>query len=236
VARAVDAEEYNQRPPLQAGYYTYWSNLPMNGHMEGYDRSGRAWAAWPTNDDLTLVVMSWPFAEFDANKKDIEGNYLKSLEREPRFADRIRSAKREERYVGTAVRNFFRKPYGPGWALVGDAAYNKDFITAQGITDAFLGAERCADALDAAFSGRESFEHAMAEVQQARDARAMPMYEFTCQFAALMPPTPEMQQLFGAIYGNQESMDGFIRVFSGVTSPAEFFSEENVGRIFANKR
>ena len=40
-----------------------------------------------------------------------------------------------------AVRGYFRKPYGPGWALVGDAGYNKDFITAQGIQDAFRDAE-----------------------------------------------------------------------------------------------
>ena len=33
--------------------------------------------------------------------------------------------------------------------------------------------------------------------------------------------------------GNQDAMDGFARVNSGVTSPAEFFSDENVGRIFA---
>jgi hypothetical protein len=26
-----------------------------------------------------------------------------------------------------AVPNFFRKPYGPGWALVGDAGYNKEY-------------------------------------------------------------------------------------------------------------
>jgi hypothetical protein len=41
-----------------------------------------------------------------------------------------------------------------------------------------------------------------------------------------------MQQLLGAMHGNQEAMDGFARVNAGVTSPAEFFSEENVGRIF----
>jgi hypothetical protein len=73
----------------------------------------------------------------------------------------------------------------------------------------------------------------MGEYQRRRDEHALPMYEFTCQFAALMPPPPEMQQLMAAIRGHQESMDGFVRVFSGVTSPAEFFSEENVGRIFA---
>ena len=35
------------------------------------------------------------------------------------------------------------------------------------------------------------------------------------------------------MHGNQEAMDGFARVNAGVTSPAEFFAEENVGRIFA---
>jgi len=62
----------------------------------------------------------------------------------------------------------------------------------------------------------------------------LPMYEFTAQLASLEPPPPELQQLLGAIHGNQEAMDGFARVNTGVTSPAEFFSEENVGRIFAN--
>ena len=51
----------------------------------------------------------------------------------PAFAERVRGATREERFVGTAVRSYFRKPFGPGWALVGDAGYNKDYITAQGI-------------------------------------------------------------------------------------------------------
>jgi hypothetical protein len=45
-----------------------------------------------------------------------------------------------------------------------------------------------------------------------------------------------MQRLFGAIHGNQEAMNGFARVISGVTSPAEFFSEQNVGHIFAAAR
>lgn len=236
VAHATDAPEYNQRPPLQAGYYSYWSGMPMNGRMEGYDRSGRGWAAWPTNDDLTLVVLSWPIREFETNKKDIEGNFLKSLERAPEFAARLRDAKREERFMGTSVRSFFRKPYGPGWALVGDAGYNKDFITAQGISDAFLSAEQCSTAIDETLSGKRSYDEAMAAYQAARDSRVMAMYDFTCQFAMLAPPTPEMQQLFGAIHGNRQAMDGFVRVFAGATSPAEFFSEENIGRIFAKAR
>ena len=128
---------------------------------------------------------------------------------------------------------YFRKPYGPGWALVGDAGYNKDFITAMGITDAFLQAEQCANALDESFSGARSFDAAMGDYQTARDQRAMPIYEFTSQLATQDPPPPHVQQLFQAVSRNQESMNGFARVNAGVTSPAEFFSEENVGKILA---
>lgn len=233
VAKTVRAEQYHERPPLQAGYYSYWSGLPMEGRFEGYDRPGRAFAVWPTNDDLTLVVMSWPMAEFEKNRKDVEGHFLRSLDLAPSLAERVRAGRREERFLGTAVPGYFRKPFGPGWALVGDAGYNKDFITAQGIADAFRSAEQCADALDAWLAGRSTFDESMELYQRARDEHALPMYEFTCQFAALAPPPPEMQQLMAAIHRHQESMDGFVRVFSGVTSPAAFFSEENVGRIFA---
>jgi 2-polyprenyl-6-methoxyphenol hydroxylase-like FAD-dependent oxidoreductase len=236
VARTVGPEQYHTKPALEASYYTYWSRLPMDGCFEAYDRGDRVWAAWPTNDDLTLVIVGWPYAAFEANKSDIEGNYLKAFERAPSFQERIRAASREERFVGAAVPNFFRKPFGPGWALVGDAAYNKDFITAQGISDAFKDAERCADALHQSFSGSRPFDVAMGAYQSARDQQALPIYEFTCQYASLTPPPPEMQRLFGAIHGNQEAMNGFARVISGVTSPAEFFSEQNTGRIFAAAR
>jgi flavin-dependent dehydrogenase len=236
VAKSVDAPQYNERPQLESSYYTYWSGLPMAGHFEAYDRGNRSWAAWPTNDGLTLVIVGWPYAEFERNKSDFERHYLEAFDRAPQFAERIRAAKREERFVGMAVPNFFRKPFGPGWALVGDAGYNKDFITAQGISDAFRQAEACVTALDESFSGARPFDDAMGAFQAARDARAMPVYEFTCQFASFTPPTPEMQQLFGAIHGNPDAMNGFVQMFAGVTSPAEFFSQENVGKIFANAK
>jgi 2-polyprenyl-6-methoxyphenol hydroxylase-like FAD-dependent oxidoreductase len=229
----VGPEQYNEKPQLLMAYYTYFSGLPMDGRFETYDRPERAFAAWPTNDDLTLVIAGWPFAEMEANRKDIEGNFMKTLDLAPSFADRARAARREERFVGAAVSNFFRKPYGPGWALVGDAGYNKDFITAQGIQDAFRDAELCATALDEAFTGARSFDVAMSEYQSARDEHVLPMYEFTTELATLEPPPPELQELLSAVHGNQEAMDGFARVVAGATSPAEFFSDTNVGRIFA---
>ncbi len=233
VASAVLPEQYHEKPALLASYYTYWSGLPMQGRFEIYIRPHRGFAAVPTHDGLTLVIAGWPYAEFEANKSDIESHYLKAFELAPVFAERVRGARREARFAGAAVPNFFRKPYGPGWALVGDAGYNKDPITAQGITDAFCDAQRCAIALDEAFSESRSFESTMGDYQRARDDHALPMYEFTCQLAALEPPPPELQRLLGAVHGNRQTMDDFVRMNAGTISPAAFFAPENVGQIMA---
>ncbi len=232
VAKAARPPQYHEKPPVQASYYTYFSNLPTDG-FEVYIRPYRAWAAMPTHDDLTLVIAGWPIAEFEENKKDVEGNYFKAFELMPAFAERIRRAKREARFVGASVPGYFRKPFGPGWALIGDAGYNKDFITAMGITDAFRDAELCATALHETFSTAKTFDTCMEIYQRKRDAQVLPIYEFTNQMAPLEPPPPEFQQLLAAVHGNQRAMDGFIQVTAGVLSPAEFFSEQNVQRILA---
>jgi 2-polyprenyl-6-methoxyphenol hydroxylase-like FAD-dependent oxidoreductase len=233
LAAAVCPEQYNERPNLLAAYYSYWSGLPMNGRFETYIRPHRGFAAAPTHDDLTLIVGGWPYTEFEANKKDVEGNFEKLLNLAPEFADRVRGGKREAPFAGASIPNFFRKPYGPGWVLVGDAAYNKDPITAQGITDAFRDAEQCATALDLTLSGSRPFDEAMAEYQRGRDEHVLPMYEFTCQLATLAPPPPEMQHLFGAIHGNQPAMDAFVQMNAGTMSPAEFFSPAHVAKLTA---
>jgi 2-polyprenyl-6-methoxyphenol hydroxylase-like FAD-dependent oxidoreductase len=233
VAEATKSERYDEKPPLLAAYYTYWSGLPMDGRFETYIRDRRGFGVAPTHDDLTMIIVGWPYAEFAESKKDIEGNYLKAIGLAPAFADRLRGARREARFVGAAVPNYFRKPYGPGWALVGDAGYNRDFITGQGMMDAFHDAELCAAAIDTAFSGTRPFDVAMTEYQNARDGRVKAMYEFTCQLATLEPPPPEMLQLFAAIHGNRRAMDDFARMNAGTISPEAFFSPQNVRAISA---
>jgi 2-polyprenyl-6-methoxyphenol hydroxylase-like FAD-dependent oxidoreductase len=232
VAEAVEAEKYHERPPLLAPYYSYWSNLPMRGRFETYVRPARGFAAAETHDGLTMVVGGWPYREFGANKSDLERNYVALFDTAPTFAERVRGAKREARILGAPTPNYFRKPYGPGWVLVGDAGYLKDPITAQGILDAFRDAERCTQAIDEALRGAKPFDEALASYQDDRDRDALPMYEFTCQLAPLDPPPPEMQQLFGAINGNRSAMDDFVRMNAGTISPARFFAPENVGAIY----
>jgi 2-polyprenyl-6-methoxyphenol hydroxylase-like FAD-dependent oxidoreductase len=230
VAREVQPEQYMEKPLLLWGYYTYWSNLPVSG-FETYVRPERGWGAAPTNDGLTMLVIGWPYAEASEYKADVEGNYLKTLDSAPEFADRVRAATREDRFYGGACENYFRKPFGPGWALIGDAGYSRDPITAQGISDAFRDAELCTAALDEVLGGGRPYDEVMGAYQQARDAGVVPMYEFTTQLATLEPPPPDMQQLLGAVHGNPEAMDGFAGVVAGTLSPADYFSPENIGRI-----
>jgi len=232
VVKAVEPEQYIEKPILQSSYYSYWSDLPVDG-MEVTIRPDRGWGAFPTNDGLTVLVVGWPYAEHAANKRDVEGNYLKTLELSPEFAERVAGAHREARFAGTPVANFLRKPFGAGWALVGDAGYTKDPITAQGISDAFHDAERLAVALDETLSGDRPYDDAMNDYQAARDARVLPLFEFTTQLATMEAPPPEMQQLIGAMVGNQDAMDAFVSITAGTVSPIEFFDPAHIGQIMS---
>ena len=159
---------------------------------------------------------------------------MRAVERAPEFADRLRAATRQAPFAGGGVPNFFRVPFGPGWALVGDAAYTKDPVTAQGMTDAFQSAEWCAEALDETFDRGRAYDEAMGDYQRRRDAHAMPIYEFTTETAKLEPPTPEMQQLLGAVQGDQAAMDAFASVIAGTMSPVDFFDPAHIGAIMGN--
>jgi 2-polyprenyl-6-methoxyphenol hydroxylase-like FAD-dependent oxidoreductase len=235
VAETVGASRYDERAPLLAIYFAYWSGLPMRGRFETYIRNKRGFAAADTNDGLTMIVGGWPQSEFAEMKRDIEGNFERMLELAPEFAERVRGAKRETRFAGAVTPNFFRTPFGPGWALAGDAGFIKDPITAQGILDAFRDAEGCATAADDALSGRRSLEAAMGAYQQARDADVAAMYDFTYMLAALEPPPPDLQRLLGAVHGNRQAMDQFAQVNAGTLSPAAFFAPQNVDAIMSGR-
>ena len=128
----------------------------------------------PTNDDLTAVVVTWPVEEFEANRRDLLGNYLRAFDADPSLAERVRAGRRETRLVGAKMDNFYRRSHGPGWALIGDAGYHKDAVTAQGITDAFRDAELMASSLDDAFTDGRSMDEALAAYERTRDRSTRP--------------------------------------------------------------
>ena len=233
VAKAVRPEQYNEKPPVGPAWYSYFSGVGSSG-FEVYAREGCGMAAFPTHDDLTLAIVGLGVDEFNAARNDVEGTFHRTADLAP-LGERLRAGKREERFhAATDLAAYFRKPYGPGWALVGDAGYHLHPITAQGITDAFLDAERLTAALDDALAGRRPYDEAMAAYQQARDEHVAPMYEMTFELAQVdQPPPPEMQQLLGAVAADQGAMDDFVSVQAGTLPIPEFFSDENVGRIMA---
>jgi flavin-dependent dehydrogenase len=233
VACKVGAAITYEKPSVACMYYTYWAGVSIGG-VELYPRDGRFTVAFPTNDGLVCALMAWPREKFQVVRKDIEGHYLQTLKLLPGLAERVRAGKRVERFVGTAdLPNFFRKPYGPGWALVGDAGNHKDPNGAHGISDAFRDAELLADAVDKGFSGRQLLEEALAEYETQRNQTSMPSFELNFQFATLLPPPPEMQALFGALRGNQLDTDRLIGAIIGTVPIPEFFAPPNIQRILS---
>ena len=236
VAKEVQAPSYRENPALTCTYYAYWDAGPSEC-IELHPRQGRSLIALPTNDGLTCVAVQWPAAEAARFRADVEGNYLATLDLVPGLAERVRAGTRQGRFRGTAdLPHFFRRPYGPGWALVGDAGCHKDPILAQGITDAFRDAGLLADAADDGLSGRRPMHEALADYQRRRDEAAVPLYDLTAQLAALEPLPRPMQQVLSALEGNQEQTDRLLGVFEGTVPVDEFFGRRNVAAILAAAR
>ncbi|HET6868868.1 MAG TPA: NAD(P)/FAD-dependent oxidoreductase [Solirubrobacteraceae bacterium] len=233
LARTVKPEQYHERPSRMAMYYAYWSGLEVSTFATTVraDRR-RGWAAAPTHDGLTVLGFGWPIEEFHRNRRDVESNFYAAIELDFEFAERVHAATRESRFVGTAeLGGYFRKPFGPGWALVGDAGYHKNPITAMGISDAFRDADLVSIAIDQALTHRRPYGEAMSDYQQQRDRQVAAIYEFTDESAQLAPPPADRQRLLGAISDDQDATNAFISVTAGTLPAGEFFAPENVSRM-----
>ncbi len=230
VAKAVNAPRYNQHPVLTCGYYSYWDGVPVKGG-EIYRRGQRTITSWPTNDNLTMIYVAWPVAEFAAFRADVEGNYQTTIDLVPSLAERVRAGKRVARISGAGnIPNFFRKPYGPGWALVGDAGYIKDPISGMGISDAFRDAQLLANALESISIGRKPV-NAFGDYEQKRNAAAKPHYALTLDAARMNPYSSEQITLLKGLAGNPGSTQQFFGILTGLVNPNDLFNPQNMIRI-----
>ena len=236
VAQAVRPWEYHVRPSLECAYYTYWSGVPVTG-FEIYRRSGRMVFASPTHDGLTCIGVAWSHAEWSAYKANFERNYLATIDRMHGIAERVRYGRREERFVGTAtLPNYYRRPFGRGWALVGDAGFHKDPTTASGISDAFRDAELLAAAIDDGFSGREDLERALATYERQRNRATVALYKlYTRHISSLEPLPPEMTEYLRAVQGNQPAIDRVIGVLVGAVPVSAVLSARNMLSVIGIK-
>jgi 2-polyprenyl-6-methoxyphenol hydroxylase-like FAD-dependent oxidoreductase len=236
VAKAVNARAYRAGPPRSIAFYTYWADVPARdgsppGTGEIYGRPGCAVGAWPTNDGLLMTYLAWPAARFDEFRLDVEGNFLRTLDAVG-LGERIRAGRRAERFRGTPdLPSYLRQPYGPGWALVGDAGLLLDPITGQGISHAFRDAELLADAVADGLGGIRPLAEALARYHRARDRAARPMYDFTARLAGVNPPGPAEMALFRALARRQEDSDMFLGVLAGSIPLRQFMSPRTMVRL-----
>jgi flavin-dependent dehydrogenase len=227
VANAVGAPRYRQRPAMTVACYSYWSGIPL-AVGELYQRPGRAVAAFPTNDELTMVYVAAPIGEFSSFRVDIEGHLLRTLDRCGDLGERVRSGRRVERIRTTPdLPNQMRVPCGPGWALVGDAGLVMDPVTAQGIGNAFADADRLAAAVITGLGGAAPLTRCLAEYHRQRDSATLAMYDFTVALASLVPE-PRMQVLLESLVGRQREIDRLLGVFAGIVPIPEYFSTRNL--------
>jgi flavin-dependent dehydrogenase len=90
---------------------------------------------------------------------------------------------------------YLRRPWGPGWALVGDAGSFRDPLSAHGITDALRDAELLARAAVAALGGGAGEADALAAYERRRDEAALPLAEVTEAVAGYGWTMPELREL-----------------------------------------
>jgi flavin-dependent dehydrogenase len=173
LARTVEAPECEVTPTLTCWHFSYWSGVVASG-LELYVRPERVIFAFPTNEELFAIFIAWPIGCQRAVQADLERQFMAVIDLVPDLAERVRAGRREERFSGAAdLPNFLRRPYGPGWTLVGDAGCNKDPYLALGICDAFRDAELLADAIDQGLAGTRPLDAAMREYEQRRNEATM---------------------------------------------------------------
>jgi flavin-dependent dehydrogenase len=225
VASAVRAPTYRARPPATAACYRYFADLPVKGG-EVYTRRDRMVGLWPTNDGLTIVYLGVPVALFPAVRRP--AGFLAAVSEPADLRDRIAAATPVEHLRATTdVPGLIRKPYGPGWALAGDAGLVMDPITGQGISNALRDADALATAIVSAFAGNRT---AYRDYHRHRDATRRPLYDLTARFASFRPD-PAGDVLFPALADHPDQIRRFLGVLTGAVAPRDFFALPSLRRI-----
>jgi flavin-dependent dehydrogenase len=195
VARLVGAQPYLVGRHASGIVYGHWEGLRIEGYR-WYYRSGVSVGAIPTSDDETCIFAAVPSNRFlETFRGDVAAGHRRLLlEVAPELAASVAVARRAGNLNGFAGHTgFFRQSWGPGWALVGDAGYFKDPLTAHGITDALRDAELLADAIASGST------QALARYQSTRDRLATGLFEVTDRIASFAWDMDELKAMHEAL-------------------------------------
>ena len=195
IARRVGAATLREARHATGVLYTYWDGLDGDGYYWGY-RKGVSVGLIPTNDGATCLFVSVPWTRFHT---ELQGAAHTAYHRFIRTGfeavdRRVRAARPIEAVRGFAGQlGYIRQGSGPGWALVGDAGYFKDPLTAHGITDALRDAELAARA---AIRGTAD---AFAEYERMRLDLSSRLFDITDEIASFAWTDAEVQTLHRAL-------------------------------------
>jgi flavin-dependent dehydrogenase len=198
VARSVGAPINEAHLDGGAAQYAYYDGISWTG-IEFFVAERSFAGVFPTHDGQACIWVCNPSADAKAVRRRTGSRveaFGELLERSaPPLAERLRHAHRTSPVQGMLRQpNQRRQAFGPGWALVGDAGYYRDAITAYGISDAFRDAELLAVGLDRALDGDGEATTALAAYQQQCDQALREIFEITCRLAAY-PPVPTFIEL-----------------------------------------
>jgi 2-polyprenyl-6-methoxyphenol hydroxylase-like FAD-dependent oxidoreductase len=176
VARRVGAPIERVGTGASATTYGYWPELDVDGYEWNY-RPNAASGAIPTNHGLTCVFAS-------ATPHRIGRGGLAALvrilaESDPSLANRLTAMPPPSTRTFTGSRGYVRRSWGPGWALVGDAGYFKDPLSAHGLTDALRDAELLASTIVGSLEGGADEREALAGYQATRDELSRELFDVT---------------------------------------------------------
>ncbi|HZM93595.1 MAG TPA: FAD-dependent monooxygenase [Vicinamibacterales bacterium] len=238
LARAVSAPVYNQVPAILFYYFSYWSDIatePFELYVRGPQR--RVIFSFKTEDDLFAIFVGAPMEEFERFRRDIERQFMKTVDLVPDFAERVRAARRVERFYGCAdLPNFYRKPYGSGWALIGDAGLHKDPFLALGICDGFRDVELLAHAIRDGLGGTRTLSDALADFESRRNEASAADYQENVTAARFTPLPPEFFALRAAVRDKPDEATRLAKARNRMINPKDFFNPQNLQRLLAVAR
>lgn len=191
VANLVEPEVEQFEPVHRAMYFAYFQNITSHETptAEFYFRGDHLAYVFPTDGGLTLIAVSVPISEFDAYRKDAEGEMMTMLNSLPSLAPRLQSAEAASPFKGAAnIPCYLKVPYGNGWALVGDSALVFDPWSGQGIDHASQHAIMLADTLHEIFENKKTWDEAMSEYHSMRNASSRKNFNRTRTFARDIRP------------------------------------------------
>jgi flavin-dependent dehydrogenase len=216
VARRVNAR-FNVKGTHSSGYvYGYYEGLPDDGY-HWYFENGTAAGAIPTNNGEHCVFAG---VHRDQFANTFRGDLMRGFRRmaaanSPKLAESLDNGQLVGRLRGfSGGVGYLRQCHGPGWALVGDAGYFKDPLTAHGITDAFRDAELLSRTVLAGTT------RSLGHYQDERDALSRPLFEVTNTIASFEWDLDQIKQHHGRLIDAMKAEADHIANFSAIDSLA----------------